>query len=116
MTAWHLYVMAGMYILIGCMHFIKPKAFLSVMPSYIPAGLTMVYLSGFVEIGLGIMLCFEATRTYAIWGIITMLIVFLVVHWYMIVDEKFHKKFPKPVLWFRFLLQFGLMYWAYFYL
>jgi uncharacterized membrane protein len=115
-TPWHLYLMVSMYIAIGCMHFIKPKAFLSIMPRYIPSGLQMVYLSGLAEISLGIALCFKETRTYAIYGIIAMLALFLIVHWYMIVDEKFHKKFPKPVLWFRFLLQFGLMYWAYFYL
>ena len=49
------------------MHFIKPKAFLSIMPRYIiPAGLKMICISGFAEIGLGIMLCFEETKTYAI--------------------------------------------------
>lgn len=116
MTPWHLYSMAGMYIIIGCMHFIKPKAFLSIIPRYIPAGLKMVYLSGLAEIILGIALCFIETRVYAIYGVILMLMVFLLVHWYMIVDKKFHDKFPKPVLWFRFILQFGLMYWAYFYL
>ena len=116
MTPWHLYIMAAMYIFIGLMHFIKPKAFLSIIPRYIPAGLKMVYISGFVEIGLGIALCFKETRFYAIWGIIIMLFIFLLVHWHMIADEKFHKKFPKPVLWFRFFLQFGLIYWAYFYL
>ena len=116
MNPWHLYLMAAMYIFIGCMHFVKPKAFLSVMPRYIPNGKLMVYLSGLAEIVLGIALCFEQTRTIAIWLIIAMLAVFLMVHWYMIVDKKFHDKFPRPVLWLRFLLQFGLMYWAYFYL
>lgn len=116
MTPWHLYLMASMYIFIGCMHFIKPKAFLSIMPRYIPAGKQMVYLSGFAEIGLGIALCFDQTRTIAIWAIIAMLTVFLIVHWHMIIDKKYHKKFPKPLLWFRFILQFGLMYWAFYYL
>lgn len=116
MTPWHLYLMAFMYIFIGCMHFIKPKVFLSIIPRYIPNGKLMVYLSGIAEIVLGTSLCFTQTKSFAIWGIIIMLVIFLVVHWYMIVDEKFHKKFPKPLLWFRFLLQFGLMYWAYFYL
>lgn len=116
MAPWHLYLMAAMYFLIGCMHFVKPKAFLSVMPRYIPKGKLMVYLSGLAEIGLGIGLCFPETRTLAIWGAIVMLIVFLIVHWSMIVDPKFHQKFPKPLLWFRFFFQFGLMYWAYFYL
>lgn len=116
MIPWHLYLMAFMYLFIGCMHFIKPKAFLRIIPRYIPAGKIMVYLSGMTEIGLGIALFFDQTRPYAIWAIIGMLTVFLIVHWHMIMDTKFHKKFPKPVLWFRFVAQFGLMYWAYFYL
>ncbi len=116
MNPWHLYLMAGMYISIGCMHFIKPKAFLSIIPRYIPSGKMMVYISGLAEIILGVLVCIDLTKTYAIWGIIAMLIIFLLVHWHMIVDKKFHHKFPKPILWFRFFLQFGLMYWAYYYL
>lgn len=116
MAVWHLYLMAAMYVVIGCFHFIKPKAFLSVMPRYIPNGKQMVYLSGVAEIALGIGLCFATTRVFSIWGIIAMLLIFLVVHWHMIVDKKYHEKFPKPVLWLRFFLQFGLMYWAYNYL
>ena len=116
MTPWHLYSMAAMYIGIGCMHFIKPKAFLRVMPRYIPSGKLMVFLSGVVEIFLGIALLFERARTLAIYGIIAMLAVFLIIHWHMITDTKFHEKFPKPILWFRFILQFGLMYWAYYYI
>lgn len=116
MSPWHLYSMAAMYFFIGCMHFIKPKAFLSIIPRYIPNGKLMVYLSGLAEIVLAIALCFDTTRELAIWSIIAMLLVFLMVHWYMIVDKKFHDKFPKPILWFRFVMQFGLMYWAYIYL
>lgn len=108
--------MAGMYGSIGVMHFIKPKAFLSVMPRYIPVGKMMVYLSGLAEIVGAIALCFEQTRALAIWGVIAMLCVFLIVHWHMIVDTKYHEKFPKYLLWLRFFLQFGLMYWAYYYI
>ena len=116
MAPWHLHFMAAMYIGIGCMHFIKPKAFLSVIPRYIPKGKLMVYLSGVAEILLGIALFFKQTRILALWGIIVMLIVFLTVHWYMIRDKKFHTTFPLALLWFRFILQFGLMYWAYYYI
>lgn len=113
---WHLAFMAVMYIIIGVMHFLKPKAFMSVMPRYIPKARLMVYLSGIAEIVLGISLFFSALRSYALWCIIIMLTLFLVVHWHMLRDKKYHVKFPKPLLWIRFFMQFGLMYWAYFYL
>lgn len=115
MTSWHLYLMSLMYVGIGCMHFLQPKAFLGVIPRYLPSEKLMVYLSGAAEIMLGTAVLFEKIRTHAIYGIIAMLTVFLVVHWHMIADTKYHKKFPKPILWLRFILQFGLMYWAYHY-
>ncbi len=113
---WHFFVMAAMYILAGIMHFIKPKAYMRIMPRYLPAHKTLVYLSGFAEILLGIMLLFRSTKTSAIWGIIAMLAVFLLVHFYMLSSKKAGLNLPKAVLWGRLILQFGLMYWAYFYI
>lgn len=113
---WHYFVMAAMYIIAGVMHFIKPKAYMRIMPRYLPAHKTLVYLSGLAEILLGIMLLFRSTKTIAIWGIIAMLAVFLLVHFYMLSSKKAGLNLPKVVLWSRLILQFGLMYWAYFYI
>ena len=116
MTPWHLYLMAGMYIIAGLMHFIRPKVYGAIMPAYIPAKRTMVFLSGVAEVVLGIALLFTQTRTLAIWGIIAMLAVFFTVHIDMLTNERMKGKFPKWLLWLRLPLQFGLMYWAYQYL
>lgn len=113
---WHLYLMAGMYIFAGMMHFIKPKAYMRIMPRYIPNHRPLVYLSGLAEILLGIGLLFEQTRVIAIWGIITMLIVFFLVHFYMLSSDKAGMGLPKWLLWGRILLQFVLIWWAYFYM
>lgn len=116
MTPWHLYLMAGMYILAGLMHFIRPKTYGAIMPKYIPAKRAMVFWSGVAEIALGIGLCFEQTRTIAIWGIIAMLAVFMTVHFDMLSNEKLKGKFPMWAIVLRIPLQFVLIYWAYFYL
>lgn len=108
--------MAGMYILAGIFHFIKPKMYMRIMPRYIPNHKAMVYLSGVAEIILGIGLCFAITQHLAIYGIITMLAAFLLVHFYMLSNEKAAAGIPKWVLVFRLPLQFGLMYWAFSYL
>lgn len=113
---WHLYLMAGMYIVAGIFHFIKPKIYMRIMPSYIPNHKAMVYLSGAAEIALGVGLCFAFTKNSAIYGIIAMLAVFLLVHFYMLSNEKAAAGIPKWVLVFRLPLQFGLMYWAFSYL
>lgn len=115
-TPWHLYVMAGLYIVAGIMHFIKPRMYLRIMPRYLPYHKFLVFLSGVAEIVLGIGLCFEKTRNLGIFGIILMLVVFLSVHFYMLSDEKASAGLPKWALILRVPLQFVLMYWAYSYL
>ncbi|MEM7486879.1 MAG: MauE/DoxX family redox-associated membrane protein [Bacteroidota bacterium] len=113
---WHLYLMAIMYVFAGIMHFIYPKAYLRIMPKYLPNHKLLVLLSGLAEIVLGIALCFEPTKNLAIYGIILMLLIFLLVHFYMLSGEKASAGVPKWILVLRIPLQFGLMYWAFFYL
>ncbi|MBT8305741.1 MAG: hypothetical protein KJN85_02270 [Maribacter sp.] len=115
-SPWHLYFMAAMYIIAGIMHFIKPKAYLRIMPRYLPEHKLLVGLSGLAEIILGIGLCFSLTKNSAVYAIILMLIFFLPVHFYMLSGEKAAAGIPKWILLLRIPLQFGLMYWAYTYL
>ena len=108
--------MAGMYVLAGTLHFIFPKAYLRIMPRYLPAPKSLVLWSGVAEIILGLALCFPPTKNWAIWGIILMLATFLMVHFYMLKGKKEAAGIPKWILVLRIPLQFGLMYWAYWYL
>jgi len=112
---WHLIVMAIMYVFAGLMHFLKPHLYLRIMPRYLPNHRFLVYLSGFIEIALGLALFSKELRNIAIIGIIAMLTVFLLVHFYMLKGEKESAGIPKWVLLLRIPLQFFLMYWAYFY-
>lgn len=113
---WHLYLLASIYILAGIMHFIVPKVYLRIMPRYLPIHKLLVYLSGLAEILLGLGLCFPATKNIAVIGIILMLTVFLLVHFYMLKGEKESAGIPKWILILRIPFQFVLMYWAYLYL
>jgi len=87
-----------------------------IMPAYLPYHKELVYLSGAAEIVLATALCIPETKTLAIAGIILMLIVFLLVHFYMLRGEKEGAGIPRWILLLRIPLQFGLMYWAYWYL
>ncbi|MBR9914525.1 MAG: hypothetical protein GYB32_06810 [Algicola sp.] len=113
---WHLYLMAIIYVLAGLMHFVKPKMYMRIMPRYLPNHKLLVYLSGIAEVILGIGLLFASTRSLAIYGIIAMLLIFLLVHFYMLSSEKAGAGIPKWVLILRIPLQFALMYWAWTYL
>lgn len=108
--------MAAMYIIAGIFHFLKPKAYLRIMPRYLPQPKLLVYLSGTAEILLGIGLFFDETKNLAIYGIILMLLVFLLVHFYMLSSKKAAAGIPVWALILRLPLQFVLIWWAYFYL
>ncbi|WP_104736222.1 DoxX family protein [Hanstruepera ponticola] len=113
---WHLYAMAALYIVAGIMHFVKPKMYMRIMPRYLPNHKTLVLVSGLAEIMLGAALLFKETRAWAIYGIMLMLTVFLLVHFYMLSGKKASAGIPKWLLILRIPLQFVLMYWAYGYL
>lgn len=112
-----LYAQAAMYILLGLMHFIRPSMYLPIMPPYLPLHKTLVWVSGGAEVLLGIGLLTEF-RSFAAWGIIGMLLVFLLVHEWMLrarLAGKRYRSIPVWVLAARIPLQFWLMYWAYIY-
>lgn len=113
---WHLYAMSAMYAFAGLMHFVKPRAYMRIMPAYLPFHKELVYLSGVAEIALAVGLCFPGTKDLSLIGIILMLVIFLLVHFYMLKGEKEGAGIPRWILILRIPLQFGLMYWAYWYL
>jgi len=105
-----------MYIFAGLMHFVKPKAYIKVMPDYFKHKTFLVYLSGVAEIVLGIALFFEPTKDFAIYGIVLMLVVFLTVHINMLKGKREAMGIPKIILILRIPLQFLLIWWALYYL
>ena len=111
-----LYIMAAMYILAGIMHFVKPKMYMRIMPRYLPHHKALVFWSGVAEILLGVGLCVPVLKVFSIYGLIAMLTVFLMVHFYMLTGEKASAGIPKWILLLRIPLQFGLMYWSWIYL
>ncbi|WP_074979474.1 DoxX family protein [Zhouia amylolytica] len=116
MLPWHLYLMALLYVCAGIMHFLKPKIYLRIMPRYLPNHKGLVWFSGLAEIILGISICIPAIKNIALYGIILMLCIFLLVHFYMLSSEKASAGFPKWLLLSRIPLQFVLMLWAYSYI
>jgi len=81
-----------------------------------PKPRVLIFWSGVAEILLGLGLLFDETRVLSIYGIVLMLLVFLPIHIYMIKENP--KKIGAP-RWFsilRFPMQFGLIWWALFYL
>ncbi|PIB32462.1 hypothetical protein BFP78_11550 [Gaetbulibacter sp. 5U11] len=113
---WHLYLMGLLYAFAGMLHFIKPKMYMRVMPRYLPNHKLLVILSGIAEVILGITICIPTLKNTSIYLLIIMLLLFLMVHIYMLTEKKASVGIPKWILILRIPLQFGLMYWAFWYL
>lgn len=112
----HRYIIAGLFMLTGLLHFIRPQVFVSIMPDYIPYHLTMVYVSGVAEFlgGLGILI--SQTQYWAGWGLILLLIAVFPANINMTVEAI--QKQGLGNWWsmatiLRLPLQFVLIYWVY---
>lgn len=111
-----LYIMGALYIVLGILHFTHTGYYRPLMPMFLPTHNFLIYLSGIAEVLLGLGVFFPKIRSLALWGIIAMLIVFLLlVHVNMIFPGN-RLGVPLWILIMRIPLQFFLIYWAYQYL
>ena len=110
-----LYIMSGLYIFAGCMHFVTPKMFKRIVPPYIPYRMAMVYVSGLFEVLFGTGLIFDETRSWSALGLILLLIAVFPANIYM--AKRFREKGHKYTwaTYARLPLQFLLINWAYLY-
>lgn len=107
--------MSVIYVFAGMMHFIKPKAYVKIIPKFLPQRRTLNLLAGAFEIIAGIGLLFPETRSISALGVIIMLVIFLLVHFNML-REKYSLGVPKWILILRIPLQFLMIWWAYLYI
>ena len=73
-------ILIGFYLFAGSYHFINPEFYSDLIPDYLPFHSAINYLSGFLEIVLGIGVAFPKTRMFAAKGIIVLLILFIPSH------------------------------------
>jgi uncharacterized membrane protein len=106
-----LYFMGGMYIIAGLIHFWKPKAYLKIMPKWLPYHKELVFLSGFFEVLFGILILFPSTQAIGAWGLIATLIGVFPANIDMLFT-KAEKWWVTVLLWLRLPVQFWLIYWA----
>src|SRR5437763_1926432 len=107
------WLMGILFVLAGANHFLNPGFYVRIMPAYLPWHLGLVYLSGLVEIALGVALVIPASSRLAAWAIVGMLVLFLSVHVHMLVNAQLFPGVPVGVLWGRLALQGLLIAWAY---
>jgi uncharacterized membrane protein len=106
-------VAAVLFAAAGCLHFVKPAAYLQIMPPYVPWPLAMVYVSGVAEIAGGAGLLIPRLRRMAAWGIVALLFAVFPANVYMAMNHvQVAASVPSVLLWARLPLQFLLMWWV----
>lgn len=113
---WSLMIMSVVYILAGLNHFRNPKLYERIIPPFFGNKKLINYLSGFLEVILGIGLLFEVSRSFSALGIVILLIAVFPANVYMCLNQKASLGVPKVVLYLRLPFQFVLIYWAYLYI
>lgn len=101
------------FILAGANHFINPDFYVRMMPPILPAHLFLIYLSGFFEIALGILLLIPKFTRLAAYGLIALLIAVFPANIYMAMNPPLFPEFSPTALYVRLPLQFLLIAWAY---
>jgi uncharacterized membrane protein len=106
------YLLAIFMIGAGTMHFVRPEFYLKIMPPYLPWHLALVYLSGFFEIALGVLLLVPRFSHLAAWGIIALLIAVFPANIYVYQHQEILPA-PPIVHLLRLPLQAVFILWAY---
>jgi uncharacterized membrane protein len=68
------WLLAAFFFVSGILHFARTDFYLRLMPPYVPAHRELVYLSGVIESGLGVLLLIPRYTRLAAWGLIATLI------------------------------------------
>lgn len=106
----------ALFVFAGVLHFVSVDFFMRIMPPYLPWHLEIVYLSGVIEIVLGVLLWIPRYTRLAAWGLIALLIAVFPanIYVYQNQDTLFREMSPNLHL-VRLLLQGGMILWAYCY-
>lgn len=109
------YLFALFFILAGLNHFINAAFYLKIMPPFLKWPLLLVYLSGVLEMALGLLLLMPKFTRVAAWGLIALLLAVFPANIHMAVNHDLFPEYNVTALWARLPLQFLLIAWAYWY-
>ncbi|NEP63727.1 MAG: DoxX family membrane protein [Symploca sp. SIO2G7] len=110
-------VLAVCMIVAGIFHFVTPQPFIKIVPNFLPYPAAIVYISGIIEILLGIGLLVPLTRQLSAWGLVALLIAVYPANLNMAFNHIHIDGVPDG-WWFqaiRLPFQFVLVAWAYWY-
>ena len=105
------------FVIAGANHFLDPAPYLGMMPAELPVSThaALNYISGGAEILGGLGLILPATRRFAAWGLIALLVAVFPANVNMAINELplGTEKVPTWLLWARLPLQLVFVAWVY---
>ena len=109
-----IYVMGIFYIIVGIKHFQDPSWFVQIIPPILPYKYELVYISGFFEVLLGVLLMTPRFQSIAAKGLIVLLICVYPANIYLAQTNGGALGISPLIAWGRLPFQFvfiGLAYW-----
>jgi len=102
------------FIFAGIMHFVIPKAYVSIMPDYLPAHRELVYASGVAEIAGGAAVLNPRTRRFGSTFSIATLIAVFPANLHMALHPERYEQIPggRMALYARLPVQLLFIAWA----
>lgn len=110
-------ILAVCMMVAGVLHFVQSDPFIRIVPDFLPAPDILVYVSGVIEILLGIGLLVPPLRQLSAWGLVALFIAVYPANINMAVNSIHIDGIP-DAWWFqaiRLPFQFVLIAWAYWY-
>ena len=108
------YVMGIFYIIVGIKHFQDPSWFVQIVPPILPYKYELVYISGFFEVLLRILLMIPRFQSIAAKGLMALLICVYPANIYLAQTNGVALGISPLIAWGRLPFQFvfiGLAYW-----
>jgi uncharacterized membrane protein len=108
-------ILAVCMVVAGILHFVQTEPFVRIVPDFLPAPAALVYISGVIEIFLGIGLLIPATQKLSAWGLVALFIAVYPANLNMAFNHIHIDGVPDG-WWFqaiRLPFQFVLIAWAY---
>ena len=108
------FVMGIFYVIVGIKHFQDPSWFVQIIPPILPYKYELVYISGFFEVLLGVLLMIPRFQSIAAKGLIVLLIGVYPANIYLAQTNGGALGISPLIAWGRLPFQFvfiGLAYW-----
>ena len=108
------WLLAGVMIFAGVMHFVTPRGYVKIVPTWLPAPAALVAISGVFEVLGGLGLLIPSTQRLAAWGLIALFVAVFPANVNMAVNKIPLGRRPLPTwaLWARLPLQAVFIGWA----